>query len=101
MLDMSFLSNASKIMKPSSNAESNNKSVNILGLEPYCESNIVCMGKCLARYQVCDTLMDCEDGTDEDSCGVLECIENEFKCLKGRCIPDSWKCDGKPDCGSG
>ena len=34
--------------------------------------------------------------TDFPSCG-----EDEFSCLKGRCIPLTWKCNGKPDCPTG
>lgn len=29
------------------------------------------------------------------------CGENEFQCLTGSCIPDSWVCDSFPDCRTG
>ena len=51
---------------------------------------------------MCDSLLDCEDGQDEAECGALPaCSQDEFACLKGRCIPTSWKCDGTPDCSGG
>ena len=55
----------------------------------------------LATHQVCDSLIDCENGEDEAECGFPSCQEDEFSCLKGRCIPAAWKCDGKPDCSEG
>merc|ERR1719264_1622459 len=66
-----------------------------------CISGLVCGGRCLATHQVCDSLVDCENGEDEAECGFPSCREDEFSCLKGRCIPDAWKCDGKPDCSEG
>ncbi|XP_063443845.1 low-density lipoprotein receptor-like isoform X2 [Mytilus trossulus] len=33
--------------------------------------------------------------------GSAECDEDEFKCRRGECIPDVWKCDGEPDCRNG
>ena len=66
-----------------------------------CISGLVCGGRCLATHQVCDSLVDCENGEDEAECGFPSCREDEFSCLKGRCIPDAWKCDGKPDCSAG
>ena len=66
-----------------------------------CISGLVCGGRCLATHQVCDSLIDCENGEDEAECGFPTCQDDEFSCLKGRCIPDAWKCDGKPDCSEG
>ena len=50
---------------------------------------------------MCDSLYDCEDGQDEASCGFPQCLEDEFSCLKGRCIPRQWACNGKIDCSEG
>ena len=55
----------------------------------------------LDRHQLCDNLEDCVDGLDEALCEFGGCQENEFPCLSGRCIPEAWKCDGRPDCDSG
>ena len=52
-------------------------------------------------HQVCDGLVDCEGGQDEAGCGLPRCEEGELACLKGRCIPGEWKCDGRPDCSQG
>ena len=55
----------------------------------------------LDRHQLCDNLEDCADGSDEALCEFGGCQQNEFPCLSGRCIPEAWKCDGRPDCDSG
>lgn len=40
-------------------------------------------------------------GSDEKHCD-LPCPDLEFKCVSnGRCILNSWKCDGEPDCKDG
>merc|ERR1712223_1031756 len=71
--------------------------------EENCISGLVCGGRCLATHQVCDSLVDCEDGKDESNCSSFPSCQadNEFSCLKGRCIPQAWNCDGKPDCSEG
>ena len=73
-----------------------------------CSSGLSCdRGQvCLTRHQVCDSLPDCLDGQDEGTVAACEgtasaCRPDEFPCLKGRCIPLAWKCDGRPDCGRG
>lgn len=39
-----------------------------------------------------------QDGSDEKNCD-LPCPSTDFKCKSsGRCILDSWKCDGDSDC---
>jgi Low-density lipoprotein receptor domain class A len=32
---------------------------------------------------------------------VVSCKPEEFRCNDGVCIPDSWECDGTPDCKDG
>lgn len=29
------------------------------------------------------------------------CLETEFTCTRGRCIPSQWVCDNEDDCGDG
>lgn len=44
---------------------------------------------------------DCGDGSDEQHCD-LPCPESDFKCKSsGRCILESWRCDGDADCKDG
>ena len=59
-----------------------------------------CVAK-IARHQLCDRLLDCPDQEDESQCQFGNCLEDEFPCLAGRCIPGGWKCDGTPDCDTG
>ena len=51
---------------------------------------------CIERNRVCDRIVDCEDGTDEESC---PCKDDEFQCLSnGMCISDDLRCDHDSDC---
>lgn len=38
------------------------------------------------------------DGSDEEGCTYPPCIDGEFTCLNGRCIPQSQVCNGVNDC---
>ena len=31
----------------------------------------------------------------------IVCNTAELECKNGRCVPDSWVCDGEDDCGDG
>ncbi|XP_045139064.1 low-density lipoprotein receptor-related protein 8-like isoform X2 [Portunus trituberculatus] len=73
-----------------------------------CKSNGVCVP---GTFQ-CDDEADCDDGSDEDDCSptippptttitttTTTCSENQFQCANsGKCVPDSWLCDGDKDC---
>lgn len=53
---------------------------------------------CLSRIRICDGVHDCVDGSDESFCDS-DCGEHSFKCRStGRCVPNSWQCDGKFIC---
>ena len=61
-------------------------------------STRACLAR-LERHQLCDSLADCAEAADEAGCVFGGCREDEFPCLSGRCVPASWRCDGRPDCG--
>ena len=51
---------------------------------------------CIERHRVCDRILDCEDGTDEESC---PCKDDEFQCVSnGMCISKDLRCDHDSDC---
>ena len=56
---------------------------------------------CLEWRQVCDGIVDCHDGVDENDCHQLElheCEIDEFQCRNGMCIPLEFLFDGMIDC---
>jgi len=56
---------------------------------------------CLEWRQICDGIMQCEDGIDETNCHLLEfhhCASNEFQCHNGMCVPQEFLFDGMIDC---
>lgn len=56
----------------------------------------------LFRSSVCDGVMDCRNGIDEECARqnpLITCSTNEYHCrITHRCIPNSWKCNGRNDC---
>ncbi|XP_031672309.1 low-density lipoprotein receptor-related protein 2 isoform X3 [Oncorhynchus kisutch] len=77
----------------------------ILPAQPVCTSpSVRCRGStlCISQTQLCDTLRDCPDGFDEESC-ITKCPNRgEFRCKDRRkCIKRSLVCDGRAHCHDG
>ncbi|XP_031672657.1 low-density lipoprotein receptor-related protein 2 isoform X6 [Oncorhynchus kisutch] len=77
----------------------------ILPAQPVCTSpSVRCRGStlCISQTQLCDTLKDCPDGFDEESC-ITKCPNRgEFRCKDRRkCIERSLVCDGRAHCHDG
>ncbi|XP_033102697.1 low-density lipoprotein receptor-like [Anneissia japonica] len=63
---------------------------------------------CIYRGYECDSVIDCEDGSDEIDCAeehAQQCIDDfigkpfgKFNCIDGMCIPDYEECDGRRQC---
>uniref|UniRef100_A0AAZ3SHK3 EGF-like domain-containing protein n=1 Tax=Oncorhynchus tshawytscha TaxID=74940 RepID=A0AAZ3SHK3_ONCTS len=73
--------------------------------QPVCTSpSVMCRGStlCISQTQLCDTLRDCPDGFDEESC-ITKCPNRgEFRCKDRRkCIERSLVCDGRAHCHDG
>ncbi|XP_042158737.1 low-density lipoprotein receptor-related protein 2 isoform X5 [Oncorhynchus tshawytscha] len=73
--------------------------------QPVCTSpSVRCRGStlCISQTQLCDTLRDCPDGFDEESC-ITKCPNRgEFRCKDRRkCIKRSLVCDGRAHCHDG
>lgn len=61
------------------------------GLSHLCDTS-----KCISQDKLCDGMVDCTDGTDEQNCKV--CTENQFQCSNGDCINAEFVCDKFRDC---
>uniref|UniRef100_A0AAZ3QUG8 EGF-like domain-containing protein n=1 Tax=Oncorhynchus tshawytscha TaxID=74940 RepID=A0AAZ3QUG8_ONCTS len=77
----------------------------IIPAQPVCTSpSVRCRGTtlCISQTQLCDTLRDCPDGFDEESC-ISKCPNRgEFRCKDRRkCIKRSLVCDGRAHCHDG
>lgn len=38
------------------------------------------------------------DNTLSFVCEIKACVGNEVRCMNGKCVPASWRCDGIRDC---
>lgn len=58
---------------------------------------------CIPQTLVCDGQRDCENGSDEQGCGVQlitsHCPADHFTCWNQQCLRLDWVCDGDNDCG--
>lgn len=61
-------------------------------------------GQCIPLNWKCDSIKDCQDGSDETKklC-QNQCLNktNKFQCSNGQCIDITRRCDGLPDCRDG
>ncbi|XP_058806257.1 vitellogenin receptor-like [Phymastichus coffea] len=53
--------------------------------------------KCIHSNLKCDGKDDCPMSDDEQACG--RCLDSQFSCSNGRCLPREWTCDQVDDCG--
>ncbi|CAF1485362.1 unnamed protein product [Adineta steineri] len=58
---------------------------------------------CIEWYNICDGIIQCIDGVDEEHCWKLEvndCKDDEYRCFNGQCIPLVFNTNGDtyPDC---
>ncbi|KAL8611301.1 hypothetical protein ACOMHN_013732 [Nucella lapillus] len=57
-------------------------------------------GHCIQEEWVCDTEVDCFDGSDEQNCPTDCSGEHQFRCQgNNQCKPIEYRCDGNDDCG--
>ncbi|KAK8728355.1 hypothetical protein OTU49_009247, partial [Cherax quadricarinatus] len=62
-------------------------------------------GICIPMDRVCDGVLNCVTGTDEDNCNfeskMGDCAVGYYQCDDGICIPDDYVCDGVLNCVTG
>ncbi|XP_063241566.1 G-protein coupled receptor GRL101-like [Bacillus rossius redtenbacheri] len=57
--------------------------------------------RCIHRHFICDSVNDCQSGeylSDEFGCDVADLVGPVFACSDNRTLPQSLRCDHKPDC---
>ncbi|XP_055376731.1 serine protease nudel [Condylostylus longicornis] len=70
-----------------------------------CSTGFRCpLGNCLPEHKICNSELDCHDGSDENSKLCLarqenKCAPSDIKCQNGKCVPKSKFCDHYDDCG--
>ncbi|XP_064652551.1 uncharacterized protein LOC135503121 isoform X2 [Lineus longissimus] len=57
-------------------------------------------GQCIYAHQRCDTIIQCDDKSDEANCTGV-CERGLYRCPEGKCIMTEWVCDGDWDCING
>lgn len=68
-----------------------------------------CSPKCISKSQICDSIVDCYDASDEENCprngnstNEWQCNEHEFRCNSTlECVSMDVRCDGFNDCFDG
>nr|XP_050031185.1 very low-density lipoprotein receptor-like [Dermacentor andersoni] len=68
---------------------------------PCSASEFKCVGSgvCIPAARLCDGVMDCGDGSDEEKCAaVRKCSASQFQCTNRQCISSWRRCDGQYDC---
>uniref|UniRef100_A0A8C0TXJ2 Low-density lipoprotein receptor-related protein 2 n=1 Tax=Canis lupus familiaris TaxID=9615 RepID=A0A8C0TXJ2_CANLF len=76
------------------------ESHNCSSSEFLCANNVPPSRKCIPKSWVCDGDADCTDGYDEhQNCTRRSCSGNDFTCSNGLCVPHSYRCDRRNDCG--
>jgi hypothetical protein len=66
--------------------------------------DVMCREHCLDWRHICNGIVDCFNGEDEISCYLLElneCLNNEYRCRSGYCIPMEFAFDMTFDCDDG
>merc|ERR1712083_659058 len=59
-------------------------------------------GECVLRENVCNSVADCSDGSDESRCDRETCEDFLFQCRdKTQCVSRVGVCNGRPECGDG
>jgi hypothetical protein len=58
-------------------------------------------GTTLPYTLVCDYVIHCQDGSDEDRCVFPPCDIATWTCRNHQCVDRHLLCDGPPDCGDG